>query len=126
MKLITALILLLSLPLLFASCGGDTHQSIAEEVRGEFSKVVDILESVKDEASAQAAVEKIAKIQKNIDDIGVRAKKLGTPDAETTQKMLKEVDVENSPVIKMVMEMERVGSLPGGAEVKKAVEALIS
>lgn len=80
-----ALLLMLSLALV--GCGGDSHESLAEEGIGILNKMTDSLESVDDQASAEQAAKEIEALAEDFRSVGERIEALGEPDAETTRRV---------------------------------------
>lgn len=87
MKKFTSTLVLLVATIL-VGCGGDTPASISKDIMANFNTMADIFESVKDEASAKAALPKIEAVRKNMRDVASRAKNVKASPAD--EKALQE------------------------------------
>jgi len=100
---------------LFLCCAGcgDTHESLTKEYRSTMSKVIVVLQGVKDEASAQAAKPKLKALAQQLNDIQSRMAKLPAPtDAQiksTADKYAQDMQELQS---KLMAEVMRIGLDP--------------
>ena len=90
-------------------CSKPTAESVASEMTGKMNEVVDVLKTVKDDASAKSGAEKIKTIVEAFNKIKAQGDAL--PEAE--KKLLAEKKPkESEAVIKAVLqEMERIGKI---------------
>ena len=63
---------LLTLALFLTGCGGDTHESLANETVGLLNEFATVLEGVNDEASAKAAAPKLEAIGTKLSEMKKR------------------------------------------------------
>jgi hypothetical protein len=92
-----------TLMLALAGCGSDSHEKVVDDAIAAMQELVDVLKTVDDEESAEAAKAKVEKIAAKMKKIGERYEALGEPDEATT----KAIEEEYNP------KMERlVGELP--------------
>ena len=69
--------------LMIGGCGGpDTHEKVMQDSLNMMKKMISIVESVDDEASAKAAVTKINALESQAKAIQARMEKLGEPTPE--------------------------------------------
>lgn len=73
---------------LLSSCG-DSHDKVADDTMKQMDEFFEVVTTVKDKESADAATEKLDAIIANLDKIAERYKELGEPD-EATQKAISE------------------------------------
>ncbi len=95
---------------LLAGCGGDTHESVTAEMIAQMKQMTTVLEGVKDEASAKAAVPQLDAIATRMEEIEKRGKKLPELDAKQKEQMTKtfekdltEIETKLKPAVERVM-----------------------
>lgn len=105
---------LLVLPLLVSLSGcGKTHESLAEDQMKVMEDVVATLKTVKDEATAKAAAEKLKTLKAKGDELEKQMKELGEPPAELKTKY----DEKAKKVAgELVGEMIRIQGIPDAAK----------
>ena len=120
-----AIALSLFLPMILASCGGDTYEKVAEEMQDELGGITDVLKDVKDEATAKEAIDDIKEIGANLRKLEQRAKDLPKPSKEEAEEMVKDaLSGKNEMMqkgLQVAQEIQRVGKIPGTEELIKAV-----
>jgi hypothetical protein len=89
------------------------HEALADDAMALMNEMVDVLESVTDDASAQAAVAKLEKIGGRMKELQERSKALGTAPKEE-QDRLKQKFTANMENVKKRMEAvgPKVGKYP--------------
>jgi hypothetical protein len=75
------------LGLVLSACGGNTHESIAEEQFDLMDEMLDILEDVTDSESAKEASGKMDKLGEKMADLAKRAKELPDPTPEQQKRL---------------------------------------
>ena len=101
----------------------DTFDDVIKDMIKSTKQLVEVLATVKDEASAKAAKPKLEKMGKEIQAIQARAKKLGDPSKEEKEKLEKKYKPELDPLFKkMFAELVRIQSNPATAKVLKDIE----
>lgn len=76
-------IILVSVGCGLGSCGGgDSHQSVAEDMTSLIESISDIIETVSDEETAKTAVGKIQGMEEQLQNLAERQADLGTPDSD--------------------------------------------
>ena len=113
----TCALLAVALPavaLCVAGCDSKpTHDSVAHESMDKMKEMVEVLKTIKDEASAKAARPKMEKIKKEMDEIKKKADALGEPPADVKKKLQEEHKAEMEKLFgEMMQEMMRIGMDP--------------
>lgn len=112
----------LLVPFLFSGCSGSDHEALAEDMLDSLDEMLNLLSTVKDEASANKAAPEIEKVSKKLQEQLKEAEKLGEP-AEEMNEDLKKRSKEMWG--KLMQEMMRVGMIAGDNEqIMKALEAM--
>ena len=74
--------------LCLASCGGGpSHEEVAADLMDTMEEFVDIIASVKDEASADKAAKDLDKVASKMEKLKAQADKLGDPSADVKAKI---------------------------------------
>lgn len=68
--------LLLALPFLLSSCGGNSPKGKMKQILGKMDEIADILENVDDEDAAEDAADELKGLIKEIDELGDELKKM--------------------------------------------------
>ena len=115
--------ILLIVLVLIVGCTTDTHESTILEIISTFDEMTEIIEGVTDESSADAAIGKLEKISKKMEDIKTRVEKLGDPD-EATKKELAEYESKMKEALGRLMKASMgMAFKPYGEKVMKAMGA---
>ena len=113
--------ILLIVLVLIVGCTTDTHESTLIEIISTFDEMTEIIEGVTDESSADAAIGKLEKTSKKMEDIKTRVEKLGDPD-EATKKELAEYESKMKEALGRLMKVSMGMALkPYGEKVMKAM-----
>ena len=100
---------------LVSGFGGDSHESIRKETIKAMNEMCDILGSIKDKASAEAAKSKMEKLSERMQDLKKRADKLGEPSAEVKSALEKKYKAELEQVgQRFVKEVFRMATMEDG------------
>ena len=131
MHKLLAILLTITLPLGLFSCGGDSHAGLAKEQQAEMSSLVSILKGITDEASAEAAKDKMSALGERMAAIAKRAEALGEPTPEEAKALLEELgdNPTDGPMGKMIgemtAEMMRLQSIPGAQAVIEQMSTMM-
>lgn len=119
----TALASLLGGTLLLGGCGGDTRESVMEEMLDQFDAITASMKKITDKESAAAQAPKLEAIATEMKSLKERADKLGKPD-DTEDKALQAKYKERmeKSMKEMMSEMMRVAML--GPEVQKELASV--
>jgi hypothetical protein len=113
---------LLILPvLLIAACGGglDTHEGVMDATIDGMNEIADVIKTVKDKKSAEAAKPKLEKLAARMKEVEAAASKLkGEPPPEVAQKMMGEMMQATSNM------MAAMAGLPDDPEVHKIIDSI--
>ena len=98
-------------------CGGcdskPTHESVMKDSIAKLKEVVTILESVKDESSAQAAKPKLQAISTQLKGLKTKSDQLGKPTADEEKRLREKYEPEVKELTpKLMSEMMRVALDP--------------
>jgi phage terminase large subunit-like protein len=77
-------------------CGGQSHEAITDSMMTSMDKFADILASVKDEASAKAAVSQLDNLTASVKELAEKAKALGDPPKEIQTKIEEKMKAKQS------------------------------
>ena len=94
---------------LFASCGADTKEKIAQDSFSAMEEMVSILETISDKASAEAAKPKLEALVSKVDGLKARAKALNISDDEMKKEMEKNKEKMGELMGKMMGTMMKIG-----------------
>ncbi|MHC4550147.1 MAG: hypothetical protein ACYTEZ_15355 [Planctomycetota bacterium] len=75
------------LGLVLAACGGDTHESVAEDQFDLMEEILEIMDGVEDEASAKEAAKEIEALGEKIAALQKRAEALPEPTPEQEKEL---------------------------------------
>ena len=90
-----------------------THESVTQEGIDKTEEMVELLKSIKDEASAKAARPKMEQIKKDMEAIKKKADALGEPPAEVKKKLAEKHKPQMEKLAsEMMKEMMRIGFDP--------------
>ncbi len=104
---------LLAFSFLLTGCGGDSYDSLTDEIIGVLNGLPAIMESIQDEASAKAAAEKFKQLTAKMEDITTRGKALGDPPKEKQEELKKRIEAAQKSIDpKMEAAMKRLQSKP--------------
>jgi len=111
---------LLAMAIMLGGCGGDTHESLAQEGVSAFNEFASILEGVSDVESAKAAVPKLEAVGQKMADLKKRADALGKPTPEQNKALEEKFTKEMSTAMdKMMAASMKLADKP---EVQKILE----
>src|SRR5262245_39463770 len=99
----------------------DSHESLIKEMIAAFNDAADILATIKDKASADAAKPKLKKLGDKIRDIEARMDKLGKPKSKDQKEKVNQL-IEKDFVAacdRLATELARIADVPGGPEALK-------
>jgi hypothetical protein len=125
-KRLTIAAMLLSLTLMIGCGPSDPHERVIEDAIDCWEKTIEILVTVTDKASAEAAKPKLEAIEKRIRTLAKQEDEVGKPD-EAKRKALagKYEERVQGVLMKTVKEMTRVRRIPGCSAVLDRVMANI-
>lgn len=114
----------LVMAMLLTGCGGDSHEKVMGDMVGQMKEFAGTLETIKDEASAKAASDKLNKIAASMKDLKARADKLGKPSADVEKALKEKYEKDMTEVMgKFMGSAMRIGMNPElGKHVEKAME----
>jgi len=98
-----ALTLAIGASAMTACGGGDTHQSLAHESVALAGQLVEIIEGITDEESANAAKEKFRALGQQAASWRNRMQALGTPDDALRKKIEQDLEPELAPLSQRLM-----------------------
>jgi ferritin-like metal-binding protein YciE len=75
------------LGLVLSACGGDTHESVAEDQLDLMDEIFDIMDGVTDEASAKEAAKKIEALGEDMADLRKRIAAMPDPTKEEEKRL---------------------------------------
>ncbi len=106
------------LPLAVSACGQSSHESLTDEMVTSTEEIADVLETVTDKASAEAAKPRLEAIAKKMKDTLERRKALGEPDAAEQQAIAEKVKSRlDASQARMMQAMMRLQSQPDALQV---------
>lgn len=107
---LTALLLLLTACVLLPGCGGDDHEAVTKDMLGVMTEFNQVMETVTDTKSAEAAVPKLTKIGKQMEAIQKRMDSLEDEPAETGDairaKYQQQIDTQATAMVGHIMRLE--------------------
>jgi hypothetical protein len=106
----------IALLLLLPGCGGDTRQSLTDEMMTNLRELVTTFDGVKDEASAKSAKPRLKSLMEKMNDINERQAKLPPP----TEDEIKAIDQKHGK------EMEELQMKMAGHMMRVAFDPKIS
>ena len=90
-----------------------THESVTQEGIDKTEEMVEVLKSIKDEASAKAARPKMEQIKKDMEELKKKANALGEPPADVKAKLQEKHKPEMEKLFgEMMKEVMRIGLDP--------------
>jgi hypothetical protein len=102
---------IVALAMVIGGCG-KSHESIRKDAMGKMKDMVDVLKTVKDDASAKAAATKLKEITADIKKLKEQDDALGKLSKEEEQKLDKQMEPEMKPIQdQMTAEMKRIAQL---------------
>jgi hypothetical protein len=105
----------------------DRHEAAIKEMLGNIDKIVAGLATVKDEASAKAAVGGLKQLAKDWERIRKKAEDLPPPTPKEREALIKKFKAPLETVQKkLAAEVRRVRTVPGGAEAVKTISAVLA
>ena len=120
-----ATLIVCSMTMMLTACGGDTHESLMDEISSMMDEMTSILKGVKDESSAKAAVSKLESLGKKGQDLSERMKKLGEPSEEQEKELTAKMMGMAGKAMVMLGEIARIkGDEKLNAILGSAVEKL--
>ena len=98
------------------ACGCDskpTHESVTKERIDKVQELADVLKTIKDEASFEAAKPKLEKLKKEVDELKKKTDALGKPPPEVVKKLEEKYqkDLEKAQG-ELLAQMMRIGADP--------------
>ena len=118
--------ILLIILVLIVGCATNPHESLMKDMIIVFNEMVEIIEGVTDESSADAAIGKLEKLSKKMVDIKTKKDKLGDPDEEM-KKALAEYESKGEEAMARLEEASmKIALKPYGEKVLKALEEAFS
>lgn len=104
--------------LTWTGCGGETREALAESMMKSMDEMADVLVSVKDEASAKAAVGKLEAISATMKSLTDKIKALGDAPADVQSKLDEKMKAKQAEIQKkMNTFMQNVMSNPSLMEI---------
>lgn len=74
-------------PVVVPACSPEDAEAMVDEVVAALTEVVEVLESIKDKDSADAAVAKLEAVKTRMDEAQVKMEAMGEPDEATQEKL---------------------------------------
>lgn len=100
-----------ALLVLVTGCG-DTPESLTGDMLDEMEKMVAVLKTIKDEASAKGAEPKLRAIVDKLKSLQERAKKMKQPEGEQLKALEKKFEERSNKIMgEFMSEIMRVGSI---------------
>lgn len=108
----------------FVGCGPDQrHREVVERQAEHWNEVADILASIRDEPSVEAAEGKLAECSFRFQAIVRKAKALPKPDAEVRSALAVPLDKLQGAMNRTARETTRIKALAGGDALWKRIES---
>lgn len=125
MRAVLCVAMVAALVLFVGGCE-ETHDSITNKAVGKMEEFAKILEGVKDEASAKAAVSKLEALGEEMKKLKEQADKMGKPDADAEKKLKEKYEERMKTAMGKVMkESMRIGTDPKlGQHIQDAMKNL--
>jgi len=122
---LAALFTAVTLPLALTSCGGDTHEKLADDTISIMNKMGDAIAGVKDKASAEAAKTKIEGLVKEMKALKERGDKIGEATGDQKTKLEEKIQKAAQDVqTKMMGAMTQLQS--AGPEAAAIIQSAMS
>lgn len=117
--------LLLILPLLFASCGSK-HEAVMDEYIALMNEMVDILKTVKDEATAELATPKLEAVGSRIESLSAKMNNMNDLTPQELMELFKDYQEPMQEVLQELSEeMMRVAMITDmDEELQQVMEAM--
>lgn len=97
----------------FTSCGGETHEALANESIDLMEDFTDSLAKIDDKASAQKQAGELERLVAKMKDVQARMEKLGDPSEEQGAELAQKLEQGMGAAMqKMTKELMRIGSNP--------------